>query len=90
MMSLTIDTPIATVVLDRPPVNAINEEWLDRFDAVLDRVADTVDRVPDGVLDAVNESPFADKPAAEWHGPEMHTPEKKEKPCRNIPAAPLK
>jgi enoyl-CoA hydratase/carnithine racemase len=39
MMSLTIDAPIATVVLDRPPVNAINEEWLDRFDAVLDRVA---------------------------------------------------
>jgi enoyl-CoA hydratase/carnithine racemase len=39
MMSLTIDTPIATVVLDRPPVNAISDEWLDRFDAVLDKVA---------------------------------------------------
>jgi enoyl-CoA hydratase/carnithine racemase len=39
MMSLTIDTPIATVVLDRPPVNAISDEWLDRFDAVMDKVA---------------------------------------------------
>jgi hypothetical protein len=38
----------------------------------------------------VNESPFADKPAAEWRGPDMRAPEKKEKPCRNIPAAPLK
>ncbi|MDH3196122.1 MAG: enoyl-CoA hydratase/isomerase family protein [Hyphomicrobiales bacterium] len=39
MMSLTIDTPIATVVLDRPPVNAISDEWLDSLNAVLDRVS---------------------------------------------------
>jgi len=38
MMSLTIDTPIATVVLCRPPVNAISDEWLDSFDTVLDKV----------------------------------------------------
>ena len=39
MISLTIDTPIATVVFNRPPVNAISDEWLDHFDAVLDKVA---------------------------------------------------
>lgn len=38
MMILTIDTPIATVVLCRPPVNAISDEWLDSFDTVLDKV----------------------------------------------------
>ena len=39
MLNLTIDLPVATVVLDCPPVNAISIAWLDRFDAVLDEVA---------------------------------------------------
>ena len=39
MISLTIDTPVATVVLDRPPVNAISDEWLEKFNAVLDKVS---------------------------------------------------
>ena len=39
MMSLTIDTPIATVVLSRPPVNAISDEWLETFNAILEKVS---------------------------------------------------
>ncbi len=39
MINLTIEIPVATVVLDRPPVNAISDEWLDSFDAVLDKVS---------------------------------------------------
>ncbi|HEX5611472.1 MAG TPA: enoyl-CoA hydratase/isomerase family protein [Burkholderiales bacterium] len=35
MISLTVDGPLATCTLSRPPVNAIDEEWLARLDAVL-------------------------------------------------------
>lgn len=38
MIDLKIDGPIATATLCRPPVNAINDEWVARFDAVLDEV----------------------------------------------------
>ena len=38
MISLTIDGAVATATLCRPPVNAINEEWVARFDAILDEV----------------------------------------------------
>lgn len=38
MISLTIDGPVATATLCRPPVNAINEEWIVRFGQVLDEV----------------------------------------------------
>lgn len=38
MISLTVDGPLATCTLSRPPVNAIDEEWLARLDAVLAEV----------------------------------------------------
>ncbi|HRM68404.1 MAG TPA: enoyl-CoA hydratase/isomerase family protein [Thauera phenylacetica] len=38
MISLHIDGAVATATLCRPPVNAINDEWLDRLEEVLDRV----------------------------------------------------
>lgn len=38
MISLKIDGAVATATLCRPPVNAINDEWLDRFDEILDIV----------------------------------------------------
>jgi enoyl-CoA hydratase/carnithine racemase len=38
MMSLSINPPVATVVFDRPPVNAISDEWLKKFDTILDKV----------------------------------------------------
>lgn len=38
MIDLKIDGPIATVTLCRPPVNAINDEWIARFDTVLDEI----------------------------------------------------
>ncbi len=37
MISFMVSGPVATITLDRPPVNAINEEWLDRFGAALDQ-----------------------------------------------------
>lgn len=38
MISLTIEGAVATATLCRPPVNAINEEWVARFGEVLDEV----------------------------------------------------
>lgn len=38
MISLTIEGAVAKATLCRPPVNAINEEWVARLDAVLDEV----------------------------------------------------
>lgn len=38
MISLTIEGAVAQATLCRPPVNAINEEWVDRLNAVLDEV----------------------------------------------------
>lgn len=38
MITLDIDGSIAVVTLCRPPVNAINDQWLARFDEVLDAV----------------------------------------------------
>jgi len=38
MISLTIEGAVALATLCRPPVNAINEEWVARLDAVLDEV----------------------------------------------------
>ena len=38
MISLTIEGAVAIATLCRPPVNAINEEWVARLDAVLDEV----------------------------------------------------
>lgn len=43
MISVSFDGPIATVLLDRPPVNAINEEWLDRLEDALDQIDTTVE-----------------------------------------------
>ncbi len=38
MISLAIEGDVAVATLCRPPVNAINEEWVARLDAVLDEV----------------------------------------------------
>lgn len=38
MINLTIEASVATATLCRPPVNAINEEWVARFGEVLDEV----------------------------------------------------
>lgn len=38
MINLTIDGPIAVATLCRPPVNAINDEWVERLNQVLDEV----------------------------------------------------
>ncbi len=38
MISLSIEGAIAKATLNRPPVNAINEEWVARLDEVLDEV----------------------------------------------------
>ena len=38
MIELDIDHVIAKVTLSRPPVNAINEQWVDQFNTVLDKV----------------------------------------------------
>ena len=38
MIALNIDGPVATATLCRPPVNAINDEWIQALDAVLDEV----------------------------------------------------
>jgi enoyl-CoA hydratase/carnithine racemase len=38
MITCSIDGAVATVVLDRPPVNAVDEMWIERFDQVLDQV----------------------------------------------------
>ena len=38
MITLNIDGPVATATLCRPPVNAINDEWIQALDAVLDEV----------------------------------------------------
>ncbi|MCB1366206.1 MAG: enoyl-CoA hydratase/isomerase family protein [Rhodobacteraceae bacterium] len=39
MISLEIADCIATITLCRPPVNAINEEWLDQMNAAIDTIA---------------------------------------------------
>jgi enoyl-CoA hydratase len=39
MIDLNIDGSIATISLCRPPVNAINDAWVARFDEVLDDIA---------------------------------------------------
>ncbi|WP_395695146.1 hypothetical protein [Piscinibacter sp.] len=38
-VSLSIEGGVATATLCRPPVNAINEAWVDRLNEVLDEVA---------------------------------------------------
>lgn len=38
MISVRFAASIATITLDRPPVNAINEEWLDRLETALDQI----------------------------------------------------
>ncbi len=38
MISLTLDGSVATATMSRSPVNAISDEWIDRFDSVLDEV----------------------------------------------------
>ena len=38
MISLVIDGGVAIATLCRPPVNAINEEWIGRLDRILDEV----------------------------------------------------
>lgn len=43
MISLTIDGAVATATLCRPPVNAINEEWVARLGKVLDDVEQAED-----------------------------------------------
>jgi len=39
MFGVTIVGAVATVTLGRAPVNAISEEWIERFDAALDKLA---------------------------------------------------
>jgi len=39
MISLVIMRNTATVTLCRPPVNAINEDWIDHLDSALDDIA---------------------------------------------------
>ena len=43
MFRLTVAEDIATLTLDRPPVNAISQEWLKGFDAILDQLATRAD-----------------------------------------------
>jgi len=38
MMRMEIEDRVATLVLDRPPANAINDEWVERFHARLDEL----------------------------------------------------
>jgi len=38
MPSLNIDSNIATLTLKRPPVNALNDTWIEQMDAILDQV----------------------------------------------------
>ena len=45
MLGLTIASGIATLTLSRAPVNAISAEWVRRFDAALDEIADASVRV---------------------------------------------
>lgn len=39
MIGLALDAPLAVVTLGRAPVNAIDEQWLRRFDEALDAIA---------------------------------------------------
>ncbi len=39
MFNLTVGDAVATLTLSRPPVNAISEEWIRQFDAILDQLA---------------------------------------------------
>ena len=43
MLIVTVADSVATVTLSRPPVNAISDEWLGQFNAVLDQLADRAD-----------------------------------------------
>lgn len=43
ILNLTVGDNVATVTMSRPPVNAISEEWLVRFDEVLDHLAQRSD-----------------------------------------------
>jgi len=43
MFVLTVAENIATLTLDRPPVNAISQEWLQRFDEILDQLKGRLD-----------------------------------------------
>lgn len=38
MIELHIDSPIAAIILDRPPVNAINDGWMDEMNRALDAI----------------------------------------------------
>lgn len=38
MLKLDVQDRVATLLLDRPPVNAVDDAFLDRFDAVLDEI----------------------------------------------------
>ncbi len=43
MISLSIESHVATIVLDRPPVNAIDHEWVEEMNQVLGQVESRVD-----------------------------------------------
>lgn len=43
MLDVLVADGVATVTLSRPPVNAISDEWLVRFDGVLDQLAERAD-----------------------------------------------
>lgn len=43
MLNLTIEGGLATVELNRPPANAVNAEWLDAFEQMMDTVRDRPD-----------------------------------------------
>ncbi|MDA8080422.1 MAG: enoyl-CoA hydratase/isomerase family protein [Actinomycetota bacterium] len=38
MLKLEVQDQVATVLLDRPPVNAVDDAFLDKFDAILDEI----------------------------------------------------
>ncbi len=40
MLKLDVSNRVATLLLDRPPVNAVNDAFLDRFDVVLHEIKD--------------------------------------------------
>lgn len=43
MLNLTIEGGLATVELNRPPANAVNAEWLDAFEQMMETVRDLPD-----------------------------------------------
>ncbi|MBI4273920.1 MAG: enoyl-CoA hydratase/isomerase family protein [Rhizobiales bacterium] len=43
MFTLAIDDHVATLTLDRPPVNAISDQWVAQFDAALNEIMESAD-----------------------------------------------